>query len=216
MPDPIASAARAAVNIANSRLSTGPKSDEGKARVSQNARKHGLASRVCAVSDAERPDFDQLSSDLRAQLAPDGVLEEICFRQILHAAWNLDRISRFEADLFPDPASQFASPDYALLLRYRAAHERSLYRATAELRKLQTARALRAASPDPAAIPPMADSKTVVNHAAAAPLAAIEPQLRAMRVETSYFNAQYRAAKQSQSPASPVGPPDSRNPHGAA
>jgi hypothetical protein len=165
MQDPNTSAARTAANIANSQLSTGPKSEEGKARVSQNARKHGLTSRVCAVTDAERPDFDQLSADLRAQLGPDGVLEEICFRQALHAAWNLDRVSRLEADFFLDPAEQLISPDYARLLRYRTTHQRSFYRATAELRKLQTERALRASSPEAAEIPPMA-AVTVLHHAA--------------------------------------------------
>jgi hypothetical protein len=54
----MASDAQIRANQANAQLSTGPRSPEGKERVSQNARRHGLNSHVILPED--QPEFDAL------------------------------------------------------------------------------------------------------------------------------------------------------------
>src|SRR5262249_30447822 len=126
---------------------------------------------------------------------PDGVLEEIVFRQILHASWNLERVSRLEADLFQDPSEQLLSNEYARLARYRVMHERAFHRNLKELKLLQTCRAVRDQTPAPAAPPPMADVTSVAKQTLHNRFAEIQPILRAMQIETQHLNEQVREAK---------------------
>jgi hypothetical protein len=139
-------------NRANARKSTGPTSAAGKARSSQNAVKHGLNSKEFVVREDEREEFANLSHSLRERVEPEGALEEVVFSQLLHAAWNLRRVRRLEAELFQNEADPLANQalDQQLdrLARYQARFERSLYRALTELRTLQTNRCVRPTLPD--------------------------------------------------------------------
>src|SRR6266404_8260539 len=59
------SEARQIANSANALLSTGPRTDEGKARSSQNARKHGLTSAEIVLAFEDREEFEELQSQLQ-------------------------------------------------------------------------------------------------------------------------------------------------------
>src|SRR5207248_7163319 len=65
-----------------------------------------------------------------------------------HAAWNLQRFSRIEAERSLGTLEDFTDPATTAVLdrlgRYQARAQRALYKAQAELRILQTNRALRA------------------------------------------------------------------------
>jgi hypothetical protein len=134
-------------NRANSQLSTGPKSPEGKARVSQNARKHGLTAVRLVIRDDEREDFETLRNELFYQLAPEGAVETVTFEEILHAAWNLHRFRSIESELCTGALDDFTNPETVAVLdrltRYQSRAQRAYYRALQELRTLQTDRALR-------------------------------------------------------------------------
>ncbi|WP_321469950.1 hypothetical protein [uncultured Paludibaculum sp.] len=141
----MASPAQFAANRANAQRSTGPTSPEGKARSARNARSHGLTSTKLEISESDRPVFDRLEANLRAETAPATCLEEEIFHRILAHTWNLARIENFESNIlaetdpFAEPGPEAANLDR--FARYRRDLERSLYRAIAELRKLQTERA---------------------------------------------------------------------------
>jgi hypothetical protein len=49
--------ARATANVANASLSTGPRTEEGKARSSRNAVKHGLTSKHLVIAPGEEQEF---------------------------------------------------------------------------------------------------------------------------------------------------------------
>ena len=87
----MATPAQTAANQSNAQFSTGPCSAEGKAAVSQNARKHGLSSHYVMLSEAERPLFDALESALRQEINPNGALQESIFRELAAAAWTTPR-----------------------------------------------------------------------------------------------------------------------------
>ncbi len=134
-------------NRRNAQLSTGPKTPEGKARVSQNAVRHGLTAKHLVVREDEREEFAAMRDRLLAELDPQGAVENVTFNELLHAAWNLHRFRRIEAECSLGTLDDFTNPQTAAVLdrltRYQARAQRAYYRALAELRTLQTNRALR-------------------------------------------------------------------------
>ncbi len=143
----MATVAQITANRANAQLSSGPKTPEGKARVSQNALRHGLTSTRLVIRDDEREEFASFRDGLVLELNPQGAVEQVTFDDLLHAAWNLQRFRRLEAETCTGTLDDFTNPETAASLdrlgRYQARSQRAYYRALAELRKLQTNRALR-------------------------------------------------------------------------
>ena len=107
----MSTAAQHAANAANAVHSTGPRTEEGKNRSSQNARTHGLTSRDLVVAEHEREEFEQFQSALIDELRPEGPLETTVARQLLHSAWNLQRIRRMESELWQIEPNLLLSDD---------------------------------------------------------------------------------------------------------
>jgi hypothetical protein len=143
----MASAAQIIANQANAQHSTGPVTLEGKSRVAKNAIRHGLTSKHLVIREDEREEFAVFQQSLLDELAPQGAVETITFHELLHAAWNLQRFRRIEAELSASGPEDFMSDENApaadRLARYQARAQRAYYRALQELRVLQTNRALR-------------------------------------------------------------------------
>ena len=164
----MASAAQITANRVNAQHSTGPVSAEGKARVSQNARTHGLTAKHLVVRDDEREAFESLRDDFLAELDPQGAVERLTFDELLHAAWNLHRFRTIEAEVSLGTVDDFTDPQTTAVLdrltRYQSRAQRAYYRALQELRTLQTNRGLRAVKldeEDEAVIPAIADINEV-------------------------------------------------------
>ena len=145
----MSSEARQTANAANARLSTGPRTDQGKARSSQNARTHGLTATQLVIAAEDREEFDELHAQLQADIRPQGALQQILFDQLVASAWNLRRIPRMEAELTASAASYLEildNPELTAKLDRLARHqtrlERSFHRALRELKSLQTDAAL--------------------------------------------------------------------------
>ena len=141
----MASPARQTANAANSALSTGPRTEEGKARSSQNARKHGLTAAQFVIAAEDREEFEEFCADLEADVSPHGPLQQILFGQLTESAWNLRRIRLMEAELTA-PAKTYLeilnnpalTSQLDRLARHKVRIERSFYRALRELKALQT------------------------------------------------------------------------------
>ena len=123
---------------------TGPRTPEGKARSSQNARKHGLTTREVFVRPEEQSDFAAFLEDFQTTLQPSGILEQTLSNQIVHAAWNLRRVHALEAELMADLTEQ-NELKLDRVARYARRFENTILRCTRELRALQSTRAARAA-----------------------------------------------------------------------
>ena len=134
-------------NQVNAQQSTGPRSPEGKARVAQNALRHGLTARHLVIREDEREEFTALEQSLAAELDPQGAVEILTFHEVLHAAWNLHRFRRVEAECSLGGMQDYIDPEATAVLdrltRYQARAQRAYYRSLQELRILQTNRALR-------------------------------------------------------------------------
>jgi hypothetical protein len=143
-------------NRANAQLSTGPRTEEGKAKSSLNAMKHGLTATHLLIPTESADDFEAHAASLRAHFAPADPLRSLLVDQLIAAAWRLRRARLFErlileqrADdikenldddgtTYNDPADYFAlayrgdcSGEKALdtLSRHETRIERAFYRA---------------------------------------------------------------------------------------
>jgi hypothetical protein len=89
-----------AANRANARQSTGPKTPEGKAAVRLNACRHGLFARDVVLPDEDEDVFEELWNKVRANLSPDGPIEEFLVDRVVNTMWRLGRLERAETALF--------------------------------------------------------------------------------------------------------------------
>jgi hypothetical protein len=102
---------RSATNRANAQHSTGPRTDEGKARSSQNARKHGLSLQRHAVLEHEDPAaYDRLHEELAAIYEPASPREHLALEEIAHCRWALQRFDVAEAALLENHFALNADP----------------------------------------------------------------------------------------------------------
>ena len=147
----MSSPAQNAANQANAALSTGPRTEAGKSRAAQNARRHGLTAAHLVIPESDRDSFDSMRDALTQQLAPQGELELTLFDTLLHANWNIRRCRIIEAGMMT-PGVAAIDP---LLLeqneaklrqldRHARRHDASFHRALRELKALQTGREFRA------------------------------------------------------------------------
>ena len=93
----MSTAAQIAANQINAQASTGPRTEEGKARSAANSRSFGLFSSRGLVRPEEIEEHDQLRASLAEQLKPDTILEHAMAAQILHAVWRLFLLCNFKS-----------------------------------------------------------------------------------------------------------------------
>jgi hypothetical protein len=145
----MSSETRQTANAANARLSTGPRTVEGKARTSQNAPTHGLTAAQLVIAAEDREEFDEFHAQLDTDIRPQGALQQILFDQLVASAWNLRRIRRMETELTASAKTYLDildNPDLTAKLDRLARHqtriERTFHRSLRELKSLQTDAAL--------------------------------------------------------------------------
>jgi hypothetical protein len=136
--------AQTLANQANAQHSTGPATDAGKARVSQNATKLGLFSATAFILPDEHETYDEFCDMYTSDLAPANALEGTLACEIVQAAWRLRRCTMIESTSpSEDATAQDLERLQASIDRARAAAQRSLHRNMTELRHVQTERVYR-------------------------------------------------------------------------
>ncbi len=90
---------RVLANRRNALKSTGPKSEDGKKRVSMNAFKHGLSGQKLFLQSDEYLPYFQLAAEYIGELAPVGVREEQLAQHIIDSNWRLNRCAAMENNL---------------------------------------------------------------------------------------------------------------------
>ena len=147
----MASPAQITANRVNAQSSTGPRTEEGKARVAQNRATHGLTGRNVTLTGEDAQAFDVLLTRLHTEYFPRTAAEAALVDHIALAQWRLARIAGWEAQLFTeslegDPAapsalmkmfSKTGDPAEALarIQRYEASTRRAWHAALKELRE---------------------------------------------------------------------------------
>jgi hypothetical protein len=138
----MASSAQLAANAANAQSSTGPATEEGKSASSRNALTTGLFTAGALIRPGEEPIYAELEQSLQTELCPATLMEENLVEEILAAMWRLRRCRLVESSLAvldDDTADRRQTS----IDRARTQASRLLYKATAELRRLQTERLMR-------------------------------------------------------------------------
>src|SRR5216684_7987007 len=143
------SPARLAANAANAQHSTGPRTPEGRARSSQNARTHGLTARDLVIAPNELEEFEELLNDYQASVQPQDAAQQSVFELLVGAAWNLRRIRRMEVRACSDTTrtAEKLEKDLDRQVRYKTCIERTFHRSLKELKALQTNAVIQATLP---------------------------------------------------------------------
>ena len=92
----MATRAQIKANGNNAKKSTGPRTEEGKARIAKNALKHGLLARDTVLPGEDPADFDSQLTALEADIQPANSLEFELVRQIADTQWRMRRLTRLE------------------------------------------------------------------------------------------------------------------------
>src|SRR5271165_2954322 len=140
----MATARQKEANRANSQKSTGPVTDEGKAKSSLNRLSHGLTSNVNIVADENPAEFQALLYDLATEYDPATPTEQILVEKMALNQWLSLRAFRLQGEAFLDlklMSDSFGIPkNLGLLIRYQTSAERTFHKAHNELVKTQKER----------------------------------------------------------------------------
>ncbi|MHB9022831.1 MAG: hypothetical protein ACYC7E_01465, partial [Armatimonadota bacterium] len=113
-------------NRLNAQKSTGPRTPEGKARSSMNARKHGFFAREVLLPQENADEFTDFVREMRQDLKPVGALEEVLASQVVAGAWRMKRLAHIESGVFAEFLSK-AEREWARIgTGYQAPNGRAL------------------------------------------------------------------------------------------
>ena len=142
------STAQLAANRANSQLSTGPRTPEGKAASAQNACKHGILARHTLFAKEDPEELEEFRAVFYDKFQPADDYEISLVDLMIDAKWRIARLHRIESVEFKRQLLAGNTPAVAGLLLYgsescerRGRYESRLLRNhaayLAELQKLQ-------------------------------------------------------------------------------
>ena len=92
----MSSEAQILANRLNALKSTGPRTNEGKAAVSQNAVKHGLLAEHDVICSESQADFDLYRQQILDELNPVSPMESMLAERVVALSWRLKRVCRFQ------------------------------------------------------------------------------------------------------------------------
>ena len=150
-------------NRENAKHSTGPKTEEGQAQSSQNARKHGLSSATIFVPPGREEELKEMYTTYFDEIKPIGEIQTTYFEQLVHSVWNLN-IAR---QLLVRALNDLDDKKISNANRYIAQYERSFAKAHKAIKDEQTDLALRAIPENEpiAGLPICCSIKTISNEA---------------------------------------------------
>jgi hypothetical protein len=102
------SASQLAANRANSQLSTGPKTPEGKAKSSMNAVKTALTGRTVLLPTDDVAAYEEHVADFFKEFDPLGARECALVQLLADNSWRIDRVFALEMGIYALGRIQFA------------------------------------------------------------------------------------------------------------
>ena len=127
-----------AANRANAQKSTGPVTDAGREKVSQNARKHGLTGMFQVLEGEDQEMFDALLQRLIEEEKPACLAEVELVKKMAEHTWCSERASRLQEGCFLITRTDeqrknlqgeaTVNPQLERFLRYQAHHDRAYQR----------------------------------------------------------------------------------------
>jgi len=114
---------QAEANQANAQQSTGPRTEEGKARSAQNAIKHGAFAKSIILPGESEIEFKILHDAFIKDHNPEGETERSLVRGLAETQWRLNRLRRWEAASM-DQALESGDLESKNLLNYTLIEQR--------------------------------------------------------------------------------------------
>ena len=133
---------REAINRANSKHSTGPRTTAGKQRSSQNALRHGLFAQAVVLAPAEEAAYQQLCHKFFDEYKPATATEATLVQLLGDTSWRLNRIPQLEDAILADPGRppQDAIDQIAKLGLYFSRLSRQFLNTVKQLHQIQVDR----------------------------------------------------------------------------
>jgi hypothetical protein len=120
----MSSAAQVTANIENASHSTGPRSEEGKARSSQNAIKHGLTSnKRLLLPDEDEEEFRRFEAELKHTYMPLNYIETELVDDIISIQWRRKRAAALETRILSAETPDFKALNNISLIANRLKRE---------------------------------------------------------------------------------------------
>ncbi len=94
--NPAISPAQLLANIANAMHSTGPRTEEGKAKARYNARRHGLTGQFYVMDEADRLAYNEHEAQMLAVLNPADYYERQLAIALAQDHWRINRVKGIE------------------------------------------------------------------------------------------------------------------------
>jgi hypothetical protein len=136
--------AQLTANRANAQLSTGPKSDAGRAISSQNRTTHGLARHngsFVLLSSEDPNGFEALKASLAAEHQPSTETESILINSMAESHWLANRAQTLQNTCLDPQTGQITDAAmFSLYLRYQTTHTRAFHKCLNDLLKLRSER----------------------------------------------------------------------------
>ena len=134
----MATQAQITANQMNAKVSTGPRSEPGKAASSQNSLRHGLRSQSILIPGEDPAEYQALRDSVIQYYGPQTRGESAHIEIMVTATWRLLRVPRLEAAIFnqcEDPAEAFIvhAKAFTNLVRYQTAAQKAYDHAKKEL-----------------------------------------------------------------------------------
>ena len=139
----MATEAQISANQQNSKHSTGPTSEAGKAASCKNNFKYGLTGNSFTVLDFENQDeYDHVLSGLCSEHEPSTMTQSILVEKMAQSYWLRKRALHLQDQCATDEELTLKEQErqLALLIRYQTTHDRAFHRSLNDLLKLKAER----------------------------------------------------------------------------
>lgn len=134
----MATQAQILANRRNSLLSSGPKTDAGRAAAACNNLRHGLAGEFRVLPSESQAAYEELRAGFLDEHKPATPTETTLVENMAQHEWLRKRALRLESSCFDPSTGEIAGlKQLALCLRYQSTHERGFHKCLNELLKLR-------------------------------------------------------------------------------
>jgi len=151
------SEARLAANRRNAQLSTGPRTPEGKRKVSQNARTHGYRAAVHVISEQQQLEIEGYAAVFSQSYPPQDAAQATLLRRMATAWWNILEFDKQTRHLYISTDWEYVASRLFTLEPYLTHFENIFCKA---LIALETAQTKPTVSPLSTAISPQMDESS--------------------------------------------------------
>jgi hypothetical protein len=121
----MSTATQIAANQANAQLSTGPKTETGKAASSQNGWKHGLFGVFRVLNTESQMAYQDLLQSLQSEYNPATPTEAILVERMAQHHWLRNRALHYQ-NHYLESGDESSASQLSLFMRYESTHERAV------------------------------------------------------------------------------------------